>query len=102
MVQQDLVLALDKLAIYDVISRFCEAIDRADYVAAASYFTADCITDYGPHRGGEIVGRDAFLARIDKNQRTYKRTHHQLGQMIADVAGDRASTITYLDAAHER
>lgn len=98
----DFELALEKMALYEALGRFCEAIDRCDFHTAIQLFTTDCVTDFGPFRGGAIQGRDAFFARMVANQRSFKRAHHQLGQMVADVRGSVASTVTYLDAAIER
>lgn len=87
--------------IVDVLAEFCERVDEYDIAGLARVFTADCITDYGPGRGGPVHGRDAVLARIARGQSEFRRTHHQLGQSRVQVDGDSARAVTYVTASHE-
>ncbi|MBP2366559.1 nuclear transport factor 2 family protein [Pseudonocardia parietis] len=102
--QHDAVRTADRAVIADLFAEYCERIDEYDIDAVAALFTADCVTDYGPGRGGRVTGRDAVRDRIAAGQAAFRRTHHQLGQSrIAfdpDVA-DRASATTYVTAVHE-
>lgn len=94
----------DRAEIADLQARYCERIDEYDIDAVAELFTEDCVTDYGPGRGGEVVGRAAVRARIAAGQAQFRRTHHQLGQSLVrfDPSDpDRASAVTYVTATHE-
>lgn len=94
----------DRAAIADVLALYCERVDEYDIAAVATLFTPDCITDYGPGRGGLVTGRDAVRARIAAGQAQFRRTHHQLGQsrIVFDTDDpDRASATTYVTATHE-
>lgn len=94
----------DRLAIADLLALYCERLDEYDIDAVAALFTEDCRTDYGPGRGGAVIGRAAVRDRIAAGQAQFRRTHHQLGQSrITRHPGDpdRASAVTYVTAAHE-
>lgn len=96
--------AADRAAIDDVMALYCERVDEYDIDAVAALFTEDCVTDYGPGRGGEVRGRAAVRDRIAAGQAQFRRTHHQLGQsrVAPDPADpDRASATTYVTATHE-
>lgn len=89
-----------RTALQEALAAFCLRIDAADYQGVATLFTEDCITDYGPSAGGEIVTRRAFLERIRISQARFRRTHHQLGQMSLSIDGDDVRTVTYVTASH--
>lgn len=94
----------DRLAIADLMALYCERVDEYDIDAVATLFTPDCVTDYGPGRGGPVHGRAAVRERIAAGQAQFRRTHHQLGQ--SRVTGDpddpvRATATTYVTATHE-
>lgn len=95
----------DRLAIADLMADYCELVDAYDIDAVALLFTEDCVTDYGPGRGGRVSGRDAVRVRIAGGQAQFRRTHHQLGQSRlrprdADPI-DAVDAVTYVTAAHE-
>jgi ketosteroid isomerase-like protein len=94
----------DRAAIAEVMALYCERVDEYDIDAVAACFTPDCITDYGPGRGGLVTGRAAVRDRIAAGQAQFRRTHHQLGQsrVTFDPADpDRAGATTYVTASHE-
>ena len=94
----------DRAAIADLMARYCERVDEYDMDGVAACFTLDCITDYGPGRGGLVTGRAAVRARIAKGQAQFRRTHHQLGQSLITFDpddADRATATTYVTASHE-
>ena len=99
--QQAITELLDRAAIADVLAAFCERVDEYDIAGLAEVFTEDCLTDYGPGRGGPVAGRAAVLARIGRGQAEFRRTHHQLGQSRVTLAGDTATAVTYVTATHE-
>jgi hypothetical protein len=86
----------------DLLARYCECVDRYDLNGVADTFTSDALTDYGPGRGGEVIGRSAIRDRIERGQAEFRRTHHQLGQVIFEPTADGVKAITYVTASHER
>lgn len=96
--------AEDRAGIADLLALYCERVDEYDIDAVAACFTADCVTDYGPGRGGLVTGRDAVRARIATGQAQFRRTHHQLGQSrirLDPADPERARCTTYVIATHE-
>lgn len=95
---------LDQQAIRDIEARYCEAIDEYDLDEVLALFTEDCITDYGPGRGGAEVGTAAMRRRWENQPAGSgsKSTHHQLGQVRIELAGDEAACVSYCTANHER
>jgi hypothetical protein len=92
----------DKQQIVDILSRFCECIDECDIDGAICLFTEDCVSDYGPGRGGLVRGRDQLRKRFLHSQTIIKRAHHQLGQVRIELDGDSARSRAYMTAWHER
>lgn len=91
----------DRAAIADVLAAFCQRVDEYDILGLAEVFTHDCVTDYGPGRGGPVAGLAAVQARIARGQSEFSRTHHQLGQSRVTMRGDEAVAVTYVTATHE-
>ena len=91
----------DRQEIADLLARFCERVDEYDIDAVVELFTDDCTVDYGPGRGGEQHGREALRDRLRRGQGQFRRTHHHLGQVRVELAGDEASAVTYVTAWHE-
>lgn len=91
----------DRQAISDLLALHCERLDEYDMDAVAMTLTEDVITDYGPGRGGRVVGRDAVRERIAGGQAQFRRTSHQLGQSRVTIDGDLANAVTYVTAWHE-
>ncbi len=88
--------------IAEVLAKFCERVDEYDIDAVAELFTEQCVVDYGPGRGGRVVGRDAVGARIANGQSEFRRTHHQLGEQTMEFSSDTACQVsTYVTAWHE-
>ena len=88
--------------VLDVLAAYCERLDEYDIDGVAELFTEDCVTDYGPGRGGPVRGRSQVRDRIATGQAEFRHTHHQLGQIRVELHGDRASALSYLTAFHER
>lgn len=95
-------MLVDRAAIADLTARYCDRLDAHDIDAVAGCFAADAETDYGPGRGGVVVGREAIAQRIGRGQSVFRRTHHQLGHQTVTVAGDEANGVTAALTWHER
>lgn len=90
-------------AIGELLARYCERVDEYDIDGVAATFAEDCVVDYGPGRGGEVLGRQATRNRIAAGQAEFRRTHHQLGQYRAVPTGEGGyRVVTYVTAWHER
>jgi hypothetical protein len=94
---------IERQAIADLMAHYCDRLDGYDIEAVAACFTTGADADYGPGRGGAVVGRDAIAHRIATGQAAFRRTHHQLGHSTIDVHDDgRASAVTAALTWHER
>lgn len=51
-------------AIIELLTEYTILVDNYDIDGVAALFTDDCITDYGPGRGGLVIGRDNVRDRI--------------------------------------
>lgn len=87
--------------IRDLLARYCERLDEYDIDGVAACFSEDAVTDYGAGRGGEIRGRAAIADRIRTGQASFRRTHHQLGQIRIRLDGDSATATSYQMTWHE-
>ncbi len=90
-------------AIIDLLNEYTILVDHYDIDGVAALFTADCVTDYGPGRGGLVIGRDNVRDRIRRGQAEFRLTHHQHGQIKITLADNgTAEALSYLSAWHER
>jgi ketosteroid isomerase-like protein len=86
----------------ELTARYCDLLDAHDIDGVARLFTDDARTDYGPGRGGVVVGRDAIRERIARGQSAFRRTHHQLGHHTLSIGGSHAAGTTAALTWHER
>jgi ketosteroid isomerase-like protein len=88
----------DRQAIRDLVTRYACAIDRRDFAAVAACFTPDAETDYTYFKGpiGEV------LDKIRTGVSSFVMTMHVLGNHLAEVAGDTATSETYAICYHRR
>jgi hypothetical protein len=93
---------LDGESVRDVIATYCVRLDEGDIDGAIECFAKDATADYGPGRGGMIVGAAAIGERIARGQSAFRRTHHQLGQIRLTLTRMEAHTLSYVTAWHER
>jgi len=88
--------------IRELLANYCIWLDEGNIDAVRTCFASDAAADYGPGRGGMIVGANAIADRIAAGQSSFRRTHHQLGQIRLSITGPTASTLAYVTAWHER
>ena len=93
---------LDIEAIRNTEAEYCEAIDEFDLERVIATFTEDCVTNYGPARGGAEVGQNALRRRWQGQTGGAKHTHHQLGQVRVALRGNEADCVAYAIADHEK
>jgi hypothetical protein len=90
----------DRASIENVLLTYYHGIDRADYAAIRSCFFEDVSIDCGPFWGPG--GLDAYMAYVKGPEALggYERTMHFAGNMLIDIAGDKARSETYAIAYH--
>ncbi|QXQ07127.1 nuclear transport factor 2 family protein [Sphingosinicellaceae bacterium] len=87
----------DRLAIMDVLCRYARGIDRCDLDTLLGVWWPGATADFGHGIGDAAEWSTATVAAL----RAMLRTQHMLGNMIIDIAGDRADSETYCRAYHE-
>ena len=86
----------DRLAIADVLARYCRGIDRCDAAELAGVFTPDAHLDYG---SGAAPIADA-IAGLMQGLGAMRLTQHVISNTICRIAGARARAETYCVATH--
>jgi hypothetical protein len=82
-----------KLAITEVIYRYCRALDRMDRELADTVWHADGTADYGPTFQGSAAG---LLDRLWSNHAKLLGHSHQVTNILIEVRGDRAGSEAYV------
>jgi hypothetical protein len=95
----DLKSIADRIAIRDVLDRYCRGIDRLDADLVNSVYWDDAIDDHGTYKG---AGKDfaAFVIPILRDN--FTGTMHCLNQSLIELDGARAKVETYFSAHHWR
>ncbi|HWP66843.1 MAG TPA: nuclear transport factor 2 family protein [Candidatus Limnocylindria bacterium] len=88
----------DRQAIRDLVTRYACAVDRRDFDAVAACFTPDAETDY-TFFAGPIA---EVLEKIRAGVGGFAMTMHVLGNHLAEVRGDTATSETYAVCYHRR
>jgi len=86
----------DRLAIEQVLARYCRGIDRCDAAELTRVFSDDSTIDFGD---GEQP-RDKSIAGLMAGLGAMKLTHHNIGNIICEIDGDHARAETYCVAYH--
>lgn len=92
----------DRQAITDVLVDYCLALDRMDLKSLASLFMLDCQVEYGPEGRLRSTGRLALAKSLERMWRWSRTSHHLSNVRISFTAADRAESISYVHAWHER
>jgi len=92
----DLIETADRLAIADVLARYCRGIDRCDAAELADVFTADAVLDYGS--GGAPIAET--IAGLMQGLGAMRLTSHAISNTICRIAGSHAKAETYCLATH--
>lgn len=84
----------DRMAIQDVMARWCRSVDRLDFDLMRSLFHPDATDDHGAFKG-DVEG---LVAWIRDRHRTISFSAHRLGNMLIEFAGpDLALAETYAE-----
>jgi hypothetical protein len=94
--ESDLDTLLAERAIQRVILRYCRGVDRMDKELVRSCYHAGATDSHGSFTGDV----DEFLVWVWRVLGRYSMTMHFLGNMLVEVAGDRARAETYGIAIH--
>ncbi len=86
----------DRIAIEDVLARYCRGIDRCDAEELAAVFTDNARIDYGDG----AKPRDQTIAELMQGLGTMHLTQHNIGNVICRIDGNRAKAETYCVALH--
>lgn len=89
--------ALARVALADLVARYCRGIDRGDYALVRSLYWDDAIDRHGAMFEG---GPDAFVAWLPTIMAPWELTVHRLGQSLFAVEGDSAEGEHYVTAYH--
>jgi hypothetical protein len=85
----------DRMAIQDLMYRWCRSADRLDFELMRSVFHPDAVDDHGAFKGGV----EELVAWIRERHRTITFSAHRLSNMLIEFAGpDIALVETYAEA----
>ena len=82
---------------YDVLSRYCRALDRADVDLMRSVYWDDGIDNHGVFNGNAAEFAEFIIAEI---QRWFDVTMHAIANVHMEVHGDAIYSEAYLIAYH--
>jgi hypothetical protein len=92
---------LAQAALQSLLNRFAIFDDLNDVDRTVELFTPDCVVDYGPPMGGEVVGRDSLKQAIAAGLATCRATSHHISNACFAVGNDgTAKSVSYVYAWH--
>ncbi len=94
---EDLAWVGDRIAIADLLARYCRAIDRRDVELLRTVFWPDSSVDYGGYKGSAMGFADQVMGALDAG---YETTHHTILNSSVELDGDVAHLETYVHAYH--
>lgn len=86
----------DRLAVDEVLVRYCRGIDRCDAAELRRVFAPDAMLDYG----AGPQARDAMIDQLMAGLRAMRLTQHSISNVLVEIEGDRARAETYCTALH--
>lgn len=89
---------LDRNAIYDVVVRYCRAVDSRDWHLMSDVFEPGAVVDFGSE--GSAHGVDEIVKWIRNVEDKVSRSQHLLGNFVVNIEGDTATATTYFQAQH--
>lgn len=88
---------IDRKRIYDVLTRYCRALDRCDVDLMRSVYWDDARDDHGVFNGGAQEFAEFIIREI---QEWFEVTMHAIMNVHMELQGDVACTESYLFAYH--
>ncbi|MDJ0939811.1 MAG: nuclear transport factor 2 family protein [Woeseiaceae bacterium] len=98
----DLQRITDRLAITELLVRYCIALDHMALDDLAALFTPECRVAYGPDERLQSVGAAALRSSLERMWRWSRTSHHLSNVLIEFDDDDTASATSYVLAWHER
>ncbi len=89
----------DRMAITDLIHRYCRSVDRIDAELGYTIWHEDAIADYGPLYKGS--GRGFIDWACGAHSRMIAHSH-QITNILMQIDGDKAGSEAYVTAALRR
>jgi hypothetical protein len=86
----------DRIAIEQVLARYCRGIDRCDAEELKQVFAARSTIDFGDG----AKPRDETIEGLMAGLGAMRLTHHNIGNVICEIAGESAKAETYCVAYH--
>ncbi|MCB2060067.1 MAG: nuclear transport factor 2 family protein [Novosphingobium sp.] len=78
---------LDRIAIVELVSRYCRGIDRRDFALVRSLYHDDAIDEHGSMFRG---GPDEFVAWLPQVTAAWELTRHEISNSVVAIDKDRA------------
>jgi len=88
---------VDRQKIYDVLTRYCRALDRCDVELMKSVYWEDGFDDHGVFAGNAQAFAEFIVREI---QTWFEVTMHAIANVHMELDRDRAYTEAYLIAYH--
>lgn len=92
----------DRQEIADLLAEYCRALDLMDLDAIAAVFTKDCKVEYGPEERLRSSGAAGVAKSLERMWRWARTSHHLSNVQIAFEGPNRARSVSYVLAWHER
>ncbi len=89
-------VALDRLAIQEVLAHHSRGVDRADETTLKACYWPDATVAYGGFNGNA----HEFCAVLPASIKRYTATQHTITNICARIDGDTAAVETYVTAYH--
>ena len=89
--------ALDRMALADLVMRYCRGVDRRDFALVRSLYWDDAVDLHGAMFEG---GADQFVAWLPGAMAPFELTVHRLTNSLFVLDGDRAEGEHYAIAYH--
>ena len=88
---------LDRIALHDLVMRYCRGCDRRDFALVRSLYHDDAIDDHGTMFTG---GPDDFVAWLAQATAPWDLTRRSISNSLFVIDGDRAEGEHYVEAWH--
>ncbi|NWK96078.1 nuclear transport factor 2 family protein [Sphingobium lactosutens] len=88
---------LDRIALQDLVMRYCRGCDRRDFALVRSLYHDDAIDDHGSMFTG---GPDEFVTWLAQVTPQWDMMRHTISNSLFVVDGDRAEGEHYVEAWH--
>ena len=94
----DIEQLVSRQKVYDVLTRYCRALDRCDIDLMRSVYWEDGIDDHGVFSGNAAEFAEFIISEI---QNWFEITMHAIMNVHMEIEGDVACTESYLFAYHK-